>query len=180
VTLQPVQKTAAERLAADGSTAKPVQNGTLPRARKRRWVKAFLAALAETGIVTRACKVARVGRMTVYRNRQENPEFAAAWQEAQEVAADNLEAEARRRAVEGTRRYKFTPRGEPVMDPRTGEQYYEHEYSDKLLIQLLKAKRPEEYRERTEQRHTGPDCGPIQDIEVVNPDTLPNSPGEPG
>lgn len=65
-----------------------------------------------------------------------------------------LELEARRRACEGVERKKFH-QGEPVIDPVTGKHYVEREYSDILLICLLKAHRPKKYRERFEQQHTG-------------------------
>jgi hypothetical protein len=39
--------------------------------------------------------------------------------------------------------------GKPMMVP-----YVEHEYSDSLMMFLLKGARPEKYRERTETKHT--------------------------
>lgn len=90
-------------------------------------------------------------------------DFAAQWDEAIETAIDALEHEARRRAVKGV--------DEPV--------FYQGNvcgvvtrYSDTLLIQLLKAHRPEKYRERHEL--TGPNgepmrlaVGKMSDAEIV-------------
>ena len=64
----------------------------------------FLEALANTGSVTAAIAVANTSRTRVYELRKADPAFASAWQEAEEIATDRLEDEARRRAVEGKRR----------------------------------------------------------------------------
>ena len=61
----------------------------------------FIKALSKTGSVTKAAALASTSRTRGYELRNRDPAFAAAWQEAEEVAADRLEDEARRRAVEG-------------------------------------------------------------------------------
>ena len=76
-------------------------------------------------------------------------DFAAAVEESREMHIESLEREVDRRAVEGVRRLKFH-QGKPVIDPETGKPYYEHVYSDLLLIFRLKALKPEMYRERHE------------------------------
>jgi len=48
---------------------------------------------------------------------------------------------------EGVRRLKFH-QGKPVIDPETGKPYYEHVYSDLLLIFRLKAPFNETSRRR--------------------------------
>ncbi len=63
--------------------------------------RAVLAAFRETGNVRLACGVAKVGRSSHYRWREENSEYRAAFDQAKEDATDVLEAEAFRRAVEG-------------------------------------------------------------------------------
>jgi len=88
---------------------------------------AFLAAFAECGNVTRACEIAKVGRRTHY-NWLEDPDYEAAFSDAENQAVDALEGEARRRALES---------------------------SDTLLIFLLKSRRPELYRERHHVEHAG-------------------------
>lgn len=67
----------------------------------RKWEAAFLAALEETGTISQAAKAANVGRQTVYDYKSADPEFAYRLEIALAGAADSLEAEARRRAVEG-------------------------------------------------------------------------------
>lgn len=115
----------------------------------------LLAALAETGNITRACELAGVDRRTFYDWRDADPAFRQAVRDAFEAATDALEAEARRRAFDGLLQKKFTKGGEPVIDPATDEQYFEREYSDTLLIFLLKAHRPHKFRERFEVKHKG-------------------------
>jgi hypothetical protein len=61
----------------------------------------FLKALANTGSVTAAVAMASMSRTRVYELRKADSVFAAGWEEAEEIAADRLEEEARRRAVEG-------------------------------------------------------------------------------
>ncbi len=101
----------------------------------------FLKVLAATCNVKEAARDINVSRTQVYEARKRDVEFAAAWDNAIEEGADALELEARRRALEGVK--------EPV--------FYKGEvcghvlrYSDTLLMFLLKAHRPEKYRERYE------------------------------
>lgn len=110
------------------------------------WEAPFLARLAETGNITRSAKRAGISRMTVYRRRQESEVFRQAYDEALRVAVMALEDEARRRAYEGTL--------EPVFyqGARAG---HIRRYSDTLLIFLLKAHKPEVYRETIGLRHDG-------------------------
>lgn len=106
---------------------------------------AFLAALADTGIICRACEVSGVGRSTVYEWR-EDPAFEARFRLAVDEATERLELEARRRALEGT--------DKPVYQ---GGQLvgYIREYSDTLLIFTLKALKPDKYRDNAKVEHSG-------------------------
>jgi hypothetical protein len=61
----------------------------------------FLKVLADTGNVTAAVAAAGTSRTRVYELRKTDIAFAAAWDEAEEIATDRLEGEARRRAIEG-------------------------------------------------------------------------------
>jgi hypothetical protein len=110
----------------------PKKKGASPRA--------FLAAYAETCSVTRAAKAAKIDRSTHYAWLTSDEEYRNAFAEAREQAADTLEDEAVRRAHEGVQR--------PVTV--AGQKVLVREYSDTLLIFLLKAIRPEKYRERSE------------------------------
>ncbi len=74
-----------------------------------------------------------------------DPEYVAAFATAREEAADRLEREAIRRAVDGAEKPVYQA-GKLVGTIR--------EYSDTLLIFTLKGLRPEKYRERYDQRVT--------------------------
>ena len=112
------------------------------------WMAFFLWALSENPNLSRACEVANVSRMTAYRFRKTNPEFAAAWDDALAQSTDALVGEAFRRAKEGVLKPVFQG-GKQVGAVR--------EYSDVLTIFLLKCHRPEVYRETLNQnlQHAG-------------------------
>lgn len=100
---------------------------------------AFLAAFAECGSVLLAASAAGVSRRSHSRWLQGCEEYRQAFDDAREDAADALAAEARRRAVEGVEKPVFY-KGEQVGSVR--------QYSDTLLIFLLKAAKPEKYGDR--------------------------------
>lgn len=102
----------------------------------------FIAELARSGNVAAAARMAKLARGTVYSLRQGDPEFRRRWDEALEEAVDLLEAEARARAVDGVDQPHFH-QGRITGTVR--------KYSDALLMFLLKAHRPEKYRERAER-----------------------------
>lgn len=95
---------------------------------EKDWQRRFLEAFAETGMVSQACRIAGINRSTAYRARQRNESFALAWADVEERTTEELEQVARQRAVDG---------------------------SDTLMIFLLKARRPETYRENVKIEHSG-------------------------
>lgn len=99
----------------------------------------FLRLLANGHTVKHAAAAVGLARGTFYKLRDRDEGFKAEWNEAQEAGTQTLEQEARRRAVEGVKRPVYQ-HGALVGHVR--------EYSDTLLIFLLKARRPEVYRER--------------------------------
>lgn len=113
----------------------------------------FLKAFARHGNVTRAAKAARVDRSTPYDWQKKDEAFAAAWEDAKEAAADVLETEAFRRAVTGTLKGVYH-QGEKVDTER--------QYSDGLLTLLLKATRPEKFKDRVANEHTGANGAPLE------------------
>lgn len=125
-------------MASKRRPAPPQQQSTDDRAQPI-WQKAFLTALKKTGNVTKACRAAKIDRTTPYRHRESDEEFARLWDEAIDESADLLEAEALRRAVTGW--------NEPVF--QGGRQVGTiRKYSDPLLVLLLKANKPDKFRER--------------------------------
>lgn len=98
---------------------------TLSRARA-----AFVESLAKTGQIARSARAAGITRQTAYAWRKSSPEFAKAWDVALEHAADMLEDVAIQRATRPS-------------NP-----------SDSLLTLLLKAHKPEKFRERSDVQIT--------------------------
>lgn len=110
----------------------------------------FIDILSESGNVSESADKAGMSRSKVYKYKNERNEagelvhleFSQAWDEAIEIAIDMLEAAARRRAFTGVEKPVGWYQG------RAGGMV--REYSDNLLMFLLKAHRPEKYKERTE------------------------------
>src|SRR5271165_1445492 len=111
----------------------------------------FLTALAETGIVSVAVEIAGTSRTRVYELRKRDTAFGMAWDEAEEQAADALEAEAWRRAVDGVPE-PLVSAGKVVRDD-DGQPLAIRRYSDNLLLALLKARRPERFKDRAVVEH---------------------------
>jgi hypothetical protein len=124
--------------------------------KRHLWTEAYLAALADCGILTQAAAAAGVDRVAVWRRQRDDAEFAAACDMAIDMAADKLEAEARRRALEGVEEPVY--QGGQLIGTRLV-------YSDSLLALLLKGRRKRVFAERIES--TGADGGPVRTEQVV-------------
>lgn len=129
------------------------RRGTLGTPKKKDWKPQFLDALRDLGVVRAACEKAGVPYRTAYNHREQEEAFAADWDEALEQAADLMELEARRRAVEGVEKRVYH-QGEQIDVVKS--------YSDTLLIFLLKAARPHKYRDHYVHEVTGKDGGPVR------------------
>lgn len=90
--------------------------------------KKFLDALEKGYSVSRACREADIDVRTAKKWRSDDQDFADDWDEALESGTDALEDKARDRAMKD---------------------------SDSLMVTLLKARRPEKYRERSSVEHSG-------------------------
>jgi hypothetical protein len=106
-----------------------------PLKERRDWRPAFFDGFRRTGTVTGACEAARIARTTAYRERQRSEEFALQWADAEERVTDALERTALSLALRGEVR---------------------------LIEFLLKARKPETYRERFALEHQGPTGGPVE------------------
>ncbi len=115
--------------------------------KKRPWEAAFVKELEQTACISRACDASGIHRSTAYHARKNDKAFREAWTEALEVGCDALEYEARRRAVEGI--------DEPVFYQGKVCGHIKR-FSDNLLVVLLRAHRPEKFRERMSV-YTGPE-----------------------
>ena len=110
----------------------------------------FLTELASTGNVTYSAHKVKMSRryMHEYRDAKDekgnskHPEFCAAWDDAIEISIDILEQEARRRAYEGIDKPVGFYQGISLQTVK--------QYSNTLLVFLLKALRPKKYMERKE------------------------------
>jgi hypothetical protein len=107
------------------------------RARKTRrdWRPAFLKAFAKCGTVTGACEHAKIAPTTAYRARQRDEKLALAWADIEAGVTLQLESRAVELALDG---------------------------SERLIEFLLRARRPEAYRESYVLEHTGPEGGPVK------------------
>lgn len=114
----------------------------------------FLEAFVELISVSRAAKKAKLSyRTIVYDWIRDDADFKKAYERACEIATFKLEDEAIRRAFEGTLKPVYQG-GKKIGTIR--------EYSDTLLIVLLKARAPEKYKERSSSELTGKNGGPIE------------------
>lgn len=129
----------------------------------------FFAKFSERGNITEACTASGIARATVYNHialaekvKEPKPEdlaWFARFKDAKEVSMDRLESEAFRRAHDGYIKRSYTVAG----DNGTSEkQVEEWAYSDTLMVLLLKAHRPEKYKDRVAQEVSGPGGGPVQ------------------
>ena len=108
----------------------------------------FLKALSQTGNASAACQAAgQLTRRQVRTFREQDPDFKQAYDDAMEDAADLLEAEAWRRAVEGTTQ-QVLKNGIIVIDPITNQPITVRHYSDPLLVMLLRGCKPEKFQMR--------------------------------
>jgi hypothetical protein len=134
----------------------------------------FLKALSDTGIVSLAVEIAGTSRTRVYELRKRDTAFAAGWDEAEERAADVLEAEAWRRAVDGVPE-PLVSSGKVVRDD-DGQPLAIRRYSDTLMLALLKARRPERFKDRAVVEHDIAD-GLADRLEAARQRALALSPG---
>lgn len=132
----------------------------------------FLRAFALRGIVLEGCRAAGVSRDAVYHWRETSEWFETLYQVAIEEAADRIEAEAIRRAVDGYDE-PVIYQGMPtlVTDPNTGEQRQltVRKYSDQLMALVLRGARPEKYRENHRVELEGGATGVLVVPGVVDP-----------
>lgn len=103
----------------------------------------FLEKLTQTANVTASAQASGFDRRTAYDMRSVDPDFAAAWDDALEQSIDTLEAEARRRAMDGVQEPVVSMGRivEVIDDAGNKAPLYVRKYSDTLMITLLKAHR---------------------------------------
>ena len=130
---------------------KPSRGGKAPDLNGHLKKPAVLSAFKKCASVTKACEIADISRSSFYEWLKEDPEFKAAYEAAREEAIQVLEDEAIKRATIGG--------------------------SDTLLIFLLKAARPQKYRDYVRQEITGSGGGPIErkvTVRIIDPNDKPD------
>ena len=123
-----------------------------PKHRKISWRPAFLEAFAQCGIANLAARQVRVNPKTVQKTLERNPKFREAYYIAKENATQMLEAEMLRRAKIGIEK--------PVTV--AGQREVIREYSDTLLIFMLKSLRPQVYRDNYNVALSNPDGSKLE------------------
>ena len=111
--------------------------GTTPKRSRvpaHDWRPRFLAAFRNSANVRAAAHAAGVDWSTAYKARKREPDFAQAWDMAEEEALDLVEAKAMQLALGGDTR---------------------------LLVFFLRTRRPEKYGDRARLELTGAAGGPI-------------------
>lgn len=121
---------------------------------------AFLELFPEVGSVKDTCDKLGLNRRTLHHWRTNDLEFEKEYQIAAKQTLTLLEDEAYRRAVTGIQKPIFQG-GHKVG--------FVTEYSDTLLLALLKARDPQKYRERFTGEITGPDGKPLLgDLKMIH------------
>lgn len=129
--------------------------------------RAMLVGLwGSLGNVVHAARAANVAISAHYNWAKTDETYAACLARLEQAIGDMLEHVTAQRAIEGLPRKKFTAKGAPVIDPATGEQYTEREYSDQLAMFRLKACKPDKYRERSEVNTRMEHAGQIVVVEL--------------
>lgn len=163
---------------------------------------AFLKAFAACANISKAAAAVKMDRAMHYQWMEKDPDYPALFEQAQREAAQTLEDEAVRRAHEGVvmpilyhgrvcYEAVLGPDGQPLREPEFNEAglplvdalgnpvtrqvmkpLMKREYSDTLLQTLLKAFRPEKYRDSSTVEHTGAGGRPIElQVTFVKPES---------
>ena len=112
--------------------------------------RSLLLAYVEYGRLRAACRSVNVPHQLHYYWKRTDPDYAAAFAEAQQMAGELLEEEAMRRGL-GWEETHYTAGGTP---------YTVTKHSDTLLIFLMKGAMPHKYGEKV--AHTGDTGGPVE------------------
>jgi len=116
------------------TTKKAAAKDTRSKTKKQN---TFLEKLPQYASVNRACRLAKVPRTNIYHWLKTDAAFKKKYAEANATALQTLEDEAVRRAFEGTVKPVYY-QGKKIGTIR--------EFSDSLLLALLKAKAPHKYK----------------------------------
>lgn len=138
-------KTAIRDHRARGKRAELCRNPEL-------WQDSFFDDLKKCGVIAVAAERNGVSYGKIVNMRKSNKDFALRFDQAMKAFSDRVEYAAVTRAIDGVEVKKFY-KDEPLIDPKTGEQYTERQYSDSLLGKLLDAKKRDEYGSQHKHHH---------------------------
>ena len=105
-----------------------------------QWDIWFQHFIEKGGNLSRACELGSISRDAVYFRREHDPIFEARFQAAKQKGVEVMEDAATKRAVEGVERGVYF---QGIRIDQTTE------YSDALIQFLLKANKPEKYKDRS-------------------------------
>lgn len=111
----------------------------------------FLRLLRDTGSFRVSAEAIGYTTGTMRKLRETDTAFDELCQEAHDDAADALEVEARRRALEGVVRKKTLGSGDNM------QIVTERHYSDTLMVKLLEANNPAKFTNRSKTEISNPD-----------------------
>ena len=114
--------------------------------KKRVFLESFISHHGQSKPAARAAGVS-ISATYLWRRKTGGQDFLKCFAAAQEIVTQKMIEESRRRASEGSRKYKYTTRGEPILDLE-GNHAYDTIYSDLLMMFLLKGAMPLTYRDQ--------------------------------
>ena len=134
------------------------------------WADDFFKEFLRTdGDVDAAADFVHLSVPEIVTIREKNKPFDERWKRAlsivRKVRAERIETQAYHDALFGSTKFKFTPQGDPVKHPVTGEAYREVERDSRMQMFLLKSLDRSTFGDRTEL--TGKDGGPVQNAHIV-------------
>ena len=154
VEISPFGRAQGEGLVSNAPSEGARPLGRPPAGKELQWVEPFLDRIAAGDSIIRAAAKAGINPGNACRRRRSDAAFRDAWNLAASIATRQMEQEAQRRAYHGTVRPVY------YKGVRCGSV---REYSDTLLMFLLKGRKPQVYREGVEDG-----ARPNVQISVVN------------
>jgi hypothetical protein len=124
----------------------------------------FFGELAKCGNTTKACESINVSRIAVYDRLKYDTEFKARYDAAKALGADGLEDEATRRAHDGVEEAVFFQGVEVATVTK---------FSDGLIQFLLKANKPEKFKDRSSVEVRGT-TRPLEEMSIEDLEQLLN------
>lgn len=143
---KPKRKSKSKRKSKPKSKPRRRHQKGRPPANTVDWMPTFLRSITDGLHVRDASRIAGIDGTLPYARRIDDEEFRLAWEQASKIGTKMMEAEAGRRAYHGTLK--------PVY--HAGEECGQiREYSDSLMMFLLRGRKPAKYRENSKVELSG-------------------------